>query len=171
MDDQDLRDQDPTLQRLHRLLTSGAITQAEFDQLIGAPGRDRVAAVGEDAQAVAERGMIVGNDANGTFNTGTLIQYIEAGKQPGASADALRKAYLARLMRQCDQVSLMAGEKATVSGGMKKRHTSASSTSSIANDSSPCSATPAAARPAWCISWRWRWPASCCSHRTTTSKA
>jgi formylglycine-generating enzyme required for sulfatase activity len=111
MDDQDFRDQDPTLQRLRRLLTNGAITQAEFDQLTGTSGRDSVAAIGEDAQAVAERGMIVGDNANGTFNTGILFQYIEAGKQPGASADALRKAYLARLMRQCDQVSLMAGDE------------------------------------------------------------
>lgn len=111
MDDQDLSEQDSKLQRLQRLLTSGAITQAEFDQLTGASGRDSVAAIGEDANAVAERGMIVGDHANGTFNTGILFQYIEAGKQPGASADALRKAYLARLMRQCDQVSLMAGDE------------------------------------------------------------
>jgi formylglycine-generating enzyme required for sulfatase activity len=102
---------DDKLQRLRQLLTSGAITQAEFDQLTGATGRDSIAAVGADAQAIGERGMAIGDNANGTFNTGLLIQYIEAGKQPGASADALRKAYLARLMRQCDQVSLMAGDE------------------------------------------------------------
>jgi formylglycine-generating enzyme required for sulfatase activity len=102
---------DDKLQRLRQLLTSGAITQAEFDQLTGATGRDSIAAVGADAQAIGERGMAIGDNANGTFNTGILIQYIEAGKQPGASAEALRKAYLARLMRQCDQVSLMAGDE------------------------------------------------------------
>ena len=104
-------DQDPTLQRLRRLLASEAITQAEFDQLTGTPGGDSTTAVGEGARAVAERGMAIGSHANGTFNTGTLIQYIAAGKQPGASADALRRAYLARLMQQCDQVSLMAGDE------------------------------------------------------------
>ncbi|GAA4784142.1 SUMF1/EgtB/PvdO family nonheme iron enzyme [Lysobacter hankyongensis] len=104
-------DHNPMLQDLRRLLASGEITQAVFDQLTGTLGRDSVAAIGEDAKAVGERGMIVGDHANGTFNTGTLIQYIKAGRQPGASADALRKAYLARLMRQCDQVSLMAGDE------------------------------------------------------------
>ena len=104
-------DQDPKLQRLSRLLASSAITQTEFDQLTGTLGGDGTVAVGEAAQAVAERGMAIGDNANGTFNTGTLIQYIEAGKQPGASADALRRAYLARLMQQCDQVSLMAGDE------------------------------------------------------------
>ncbi|MEQ1512619.1 MAG: SUMF1/EgtB/PvdO family nonheme iron enzyme [Lysobacteraceae bacterium] len=104
-------DQDPTLQRLRRLLASDAITQAEFDQLTATLGGGSALAAGQNAQAVAERGMSIGDNANGTFNTGTLIQYIEAGKQPGASADALRKAYLARLMQQCDQVSLMAGDE------------------------------------------------------------
>ena len=104
-------DQDPKLQRLSRLLASGAITQTEFDQLTGTLGAGGTAAVGEAAHAVSARGMAIGDNANGTFNTGTLIQYIAAGKQPGASADALRKAYLARLMQQCDQVSLMAGDE------------------------------------------------------------
>jgi formylglycine-generating enzyme required for sulfatase activity len=104
-------DQDPTLQRLRHLLASGEITQAVFDQLTATLGGGSALAAGQNAQAVAERGMSIGHNANGTFNTGTLIQYIEAGKQPGASADALRKAYLARLMQQCDQVSLMAGDE------------------------------------------------------------
>ncbi len=104
-------DQDPTLQRLRHLLTGGEITQAIFDQLTATLGGRSALAASQNAQAVAERGMAIGENANGTFNTGTLIQYIEAGKQPGASADELRKAYLARLMQQCDQVSLMAGDE------------------------------------------------------------
>jgi hypothetical protein len=104
-----------------RAWTTTHIDQSQFEAMAAAlrqtpataqhADAGAVIAHGAQAQAVGERGMAIGDNANGTFNTGTLIQYIAAGKQPGASADALRKAYLARLMQQCDQVSLMAGDE------------------------------------------------------------
>ncbi len=114
-------DTHPALAALRAMLDGGQIDQSQFEAMAAALRQtpatsqhaDAGAAIahGAQAQAVGKRGMAIGANANGTFNTGTLFQFIEAGKQPGASAEALRKAYLARLMQQCDQVSLMAGDE------------------------------------------------------------
>lgn len=116
-------DNHPALIQLRAALDSGQIDQALFESLAAAfrqPGAvsaqaDSGAAIanGPQAQALAQGAIQTGDNASGILNSGTLIQYITAGKQPGASAEVLRKAYLARLMQDCDQVSLMAGDPRT----------------------------------------------------------
>jgi formylglycine-generating enzyme required for sulfatase activity len=113
-------DQHPALAGLRAMLAAGQIDQTQFDAMAaalqpsaahaGQAGANVTVAHGEQATAVGAGGIKTGDNISGTVNTGTLIQLIAHGKQPGASAEVLRKAYLARLMQQCDQVSLMAGD-------------------------------------------------------------
>lgn len=103
------------LEFLRQLLREGRISQVEFDQQ--APGASAHAAdssaiaQGEGAHAQAARSVSVGGDNHGPINTGVqLTQIIEAAQAPGASETALRHAYLARLITQCNQLPLLAGE-------------------------------------------------------------
>ena len=102
------------LENLRRALDAGAIDQVTFDAaaagLLGArltgPG---AIAQGTGALAVGAGGVAVGGDNHAPINLGVLIQQAT---RPGASRQDLRRAYLARILRQADQLPLFAGDSA-----------------------------------------------------------
>lgn len=105
----------PALETLGQLLSAGTISQAQFDLL--APGVNAHAAdgsaiaQGDGANAQAQRSVQVGGDNHAAINTGIQFTHIfEAAQAPGASETTLRHAYLARLITQCNQLPLLAGE-------------------------------------------------------------
>lgn len=103
------------LQLLQQLLADEKIDQAQFQIMLAATGPSAVAgsatAAGEQAQALAAQAVAIDGDNTGSINTGVqLITHNGAGKVAGASADALRCAYLTRLMMQCNQMPLLAGD-------------------------------------------------------------
>lgn len=105
----------PALATLRQLLSAGTITQAQFDLL--APGVSAHAAdgsaiaQGDSARAVGAHAVLIDGDNQGPINSGVqLTQIFEAAQAPGASETALRHAYLARLITQCNQLPLLAGE-------------------------------------------------------------
>src|SRR5437879_3678167 len=93
--------------QLQRALDAGVIDQATFDaavaglkaQLLGSG----TVAQEQDSHAVGARGVVVEGDSNGNINTGIIIQI---GTGPGASKEELRRAYLARIITQVDQLPL-----------------------------------------------------------------
>lgn len=100
------------LAKLKRALESGAIDQDTFDAAVAGinaqlSGSGAIAQ-GQGATAVGARGVVAG-EVYGNINTGLIIQQ---GTQPGASKDDLRRAYLARILRQADQLPLFAGDSA-----------------------------------------------------------
>lgn len=112
---------DNALAQLRALLDSGVITQAMFDAAAAASqaratGGDEstqvlangAAAIGAGATALGAGAAQISGDLNGTLNLGVII---EQARQPGASADTLRRAYLARLLRDHNQLPLLAGEQ------------------------------------------------------------
>ena len=105
----------PALETLRQLLSAGTITQAEFD--LRASGVSAHAAEGsaiaqgDGAQAVGAHAVPIGGDNHGPINTGIqFTQIFEAAQAPGASETVLRHAYLVRLITQCNQLPLLAGE-------------------------------------------------------------
>ena len=104
------------LDQLKRALEAGHIDQATFDaaaagisaQLEGAGA----IAQGEGATAVGAGGVSIQGDNGGTVNLGVLIQHAT---RPGASVQDLRRAYLARILMQADQLPLLAGDSANAS--------------------------------------------------------
>ena len=109
------------LGQLRRALDAGNIDQATFDAAAaglraaasaGAGYRADAAggaaiAQGPGAIAAAPHAAVVQGDVSGMLNLGVII---EQARQPGAGADALRRAYLARLLAQTNQLPLLAGE-------------------------------------------------------------
>jgi len=99
------------IEQLKAALDAGLIDQATFDtastainaQLSGGGA----IAQGTGALAVGAGGVAIGGDNNGTINLGVLI---EQGKQPGASQDDLRRAYLARILLQANHLPLFADD-------------------------------------------------------------
>jgi len=69
-------------------------------------------AQGKRARAAGKRGVIVDGDNPGTINTGDTVYQtiIQQASQPGASADDLRRAYLAWLSARANELPLLAGE-------------------------------------------------------------
>jgi formylglycine-generating enzyme required for sulfatase activity len=101
------------LEQLKRALDAGVIDQATFNAAAAAlnaqlSGSGAIAQ-GQGASAVGARGVGVARDNYGPINTGVII---ELGTRPGASKDDLRRAYLARILRQADQLPLFAGDTA-----------------------------------------------------------
>ena len=96
-----------------RLLEEGVIDQAQYEiAMCGVASAARVqgggaVAHGDGATAVAEGGLVIRDSNHGTINYGILI---EQAAQPGASVATLRRAYLARVLRQAEQLPLFAGE-------------------------------------------------------------
>jgi formylglycine-generating enzyme required for sulfatase activity len=68
---------------------------------------DGAVAQGTDARAVGARGVNLEGGNYGVINTGTIIQ---TGTQPGASTIELRRAYLARILTQAEQLPLFAAD-------------------------------------------------------------
>ena len=102
---------DPKLTQLQHALAQGVIDQATFDaanaginaQLAGSGA----IAQGTDALALGGGAVLVQGNNPGTINLGVLIQQAA---QPGATGQDLRRAYLARLLQQADQLPLFAGD-------------------------------------------------------------
>ena len=98
------------LENLKLAFDAGAIDQATFDaaaagiqaQLAGAGAIAR----GPAAQAVGAGGVGIGGNNSGDINLGLIIQ----AAKPGASPQDLRRAYLARLLTQANQLPLSAGD-------------------------------------------------------------
>ena len=102
---------DPKLAQLQHALAAGVIDQATFDaataginaQLTGSGA----IAQGTDAIALGAGAVLVQGANHGAINLGVLIQQAA---QPGATGQTLRRAYLARLLQQADQLPLFAGD-------------------------------------------------------------
>lgn len=101
------------LEQLKRALEARLIDQDTFDtaaaginaQLSGSGA----IAQGQDALAVGARGVGITGNNYGNINTGLIIQ---RGTKPGASRVDLRRAYLARILTQANQLPLFAGDSA-----------------------------------------------------------
>ncbi|MFZ2852543.1 MAG: SUMF1/EgtB/PvdO family nonheme iron enzyme [Rhodocyclaceae bacterium] len=105
-----------TLENLKNALELGVIDQETFDTAVTAIAAvsARVAgsgaiAHGPGASAVAVGGVAIHGNSTGDINTGTIIQLAT---RPGASADDLRRAYLARIYQQANQLPLFSGDGA-----------------------------------------------------------
>jgi formylglycine-generating enzyme required for sulfatase activity len=102
------------LEQLKRALDAGAIDQVAYDAAAAAlsaqlKGSGAIAQ-GQDATAIGAAGVGVEGDNDGIVNTGVLIQQ---GTRPGASPADLRRAYLARILNQADQLPLFTGDGAS----------------------------------------------------------
>ncbi|MGH8472340.1 MAG: NACHT domain-containing protein, partial [Gammaproteobacteria bacterium] len=100
-------------EELQRLRAEGMLSQDTFDAAVAGlkaqlAGSGAIAQ-GQDALAVGAGGMAVGGDNYGNLNTGVIIQL---GTKPGASKEDLRRAYLARILAQANQLLLFAGDSA-----------------------------------------------------------
>ncbi|MGH9817723.1 MAG: NACHT domain-containing protein, partial [Candidatus Acidiferrales bacterium] len=101
------------IEQLERALEVGAIDQDTFDMAAAAINAQLsgggAIAQGQDALAVGAGGIAVGRDNYGNLNTGLIIQQAA---RPGASKENLRRAYLARILTQANQLLLFAGDSA-----------------------------------------------------------
>ena len=109
-----IEEQPPTrLEQLKRALDAGLIDRDTFDTAVAGinphlSGSGAIAQ-GKDALAVGSGGVAVQGDNQGIVNLGVLIQQAA---RPGASKEDLRKAYLARVLTQANQLPLFAGDSA-----------------------------------------------------------
>ena len=102
-----------SLDQLKRALDAGLIDQATFDAAAAAISA-RLAGSGAIAQgqgslAVGAGGVAVQGNNVGMINLGVLIQQAA---RPGASKEDLRRAYLARILTQANQLRLFTGDTA-----------------------------------------------------------
>src|SRR5713101_7309075 len=100
----DVQEKIAQLQRAH---DAGVIDQDTFDAAVAGLNARLVGsgaiAQGQDSLAVGERGVAIDGNSYGDIITGTIIQL---GTRPGASKTDLRRAYLARILTQVDQLPL-----------------------------------------------------------------
>jgi formylglycine-generating enzyme required for sulfatase activity len=113
MTDEDRRRLEQLQHALQRALDLGAIDQDTFDAAVAAM-RAQLAGSGAIAQGpgalgVGAQGVGITGDNYGDVNTGLIIQQ---GTRPGAGKADLRRAYLARILKQADQLPLFAGDDA-----------------------------------------------------------
>ena len=100
------------LEQLRRALDAGLIdrdTYVAFAAITAQLAGSGAIAQGQDATAVGAGGVAVQGDNQGTINLGVLIQQ---GIKPGASPADLRRAYLARILSQANQLPLFVGDSA-----------------------------------------------------------
>ena len=101
------------LDQLKRALDLGAIDQDTFNAAIAGIGAQLsgsgAIAQGQDALSVGSHAAGIRGDNYGDINTGVLIQLAA---KPGASKDDLRRAYLARILTQANQLPLFGGDSA-----------------------------------------------------------
>lgn len=99
------------IEKLKRALDAGAIDQDTYDAAVAGISAQVAGsgalAQGRGATAIGAGGVGVGGDNTGTINLGVLIQQ---GTRPGASEADLTRAYLARILRQADQLPLFVGD-------------------------------------------------------------
>ena len=107
--------QDPPTRfdQLKRALDAGLIDQDTFDAAVAGLGASisggGAIAQGERATAVGAAGVSVRGDSYGDINTGLIIQQAT---RPGAGREELRRAYLARVLRQAERLPLFAADSA-----------------------------------------------------------
>ena len=108
----------PNLAALQQWLAQGAITQAQFDGVVGvlalrkAPAGAAMAQ-GDDAKAVAAHGVLVDGDNHAPIHTGNVLNvYLETASQTDAGPEDLKRGYLARLMLQMDRLPPTMGDAA-----------------------------------------------------------
>jgi formylglycine-generating enzyme required for sulfatase activity len=106
-------EQQKKLDQLKNALDIGAIDQDTYDTAVAAMRATLTGsgglAQGDQARAAGAGGVIVDGNVTGDINTGLIIQ--QAAK-PGASKADLRRAYLARMLMQANQLPLFAGDSA-----------------------------------------------------------
>ena len=180
------------IEQLKRALDAGLIDQDTYETAVAAMNAQLnvsgAIAQGQDALSIGAGGVGVGRDNYGGINTGVIIQQAA---RSGASREDLRRAYLARILTQADQLPLFVGDSAKAQirlssvytalltqrsegdaaigrlardiGGSPKRTQKdcPRSTYSMPNASSCCSAGRAAARAPSSTSSRYAWPARC----------
>ena len=99
------------IEKLKQAFDEGHIDQETYDLAVSAiPATGPAHAVhasGAEATAVGTAGVLVKGKNQGDINTGIIIQQ---GTRPGASENDLRRAYLARILAQADQLPLFAGD-------------------------------------------------------------
>ena len=102
-----------SLEQLKNALDAGHIDRATFDVAVAGIGAKLegggAIAQGQGALAVGAGGVVVAGNSYGDINTGVIIQL---GTRPGASKEDLRRAYLARILIQADQLPLFASDGA-----------------------------------------------------------
>jgi hypothetical protein len=184
-------DEQKRVDQLRSALAAGLIDQDTYDTDVAAmraklQGSGAIAQ-GPDSLAVGAGSVGVGGDNQGVINLGLLIQQ---GTRPGASPRDLRYAYLARLLRQANQLPLFGGDCAKAQirlssvytalltqGGKGARErgahsnarcTDRRSTRSIPKASSFCSAGQAAARLRSSTSSPCVWPENCWARKRST---
>ncbi len=101
------------IEQLRCARDAGLIDQGTFDAAVAAMSAQLAGsgaiAQGQDALAVGAGGVGIGGDNHGPINLGVLIQQ---GTKPGASESDLRRAYLARILHQANQLPLFVGDGA-----------------------------------------------------------
>lgn len=95
----------PSLDQLKQALDAGLIDQATFDAATAGINAHLTGggaiAQGHDATAIGAHAVGIARDNYGNVNTGIIIQQ---GTRPGASKTDLRRAYLARILTQANQL-------------------------------------------------------------------
>ena len=103
----------PSLDQLKQALDAGLIDQATFDAATAGINAHLTGggaiAQGHDANAIGAHAVGIARDNYGNVNTGIIIQQ---GTRPGASKTDLRRAYLARILTQANQLPLFASDSA-----------------------------------------------------------
>lgn len=103
------------LEKLKLALDEGHIDQEAYDLVANSIQAAQPAhgahASGRDAPAVGPAAVLVNGNNQGAINTGIIIQQ---GTVPGASEQDLRRAYLARILTQTNQLPLFAGDSTNI---------------------------------------------------------
>jgi formylglycine-generating enzyme required for sulfatase activity len=101
------------IEQLKRALDAGLIDQDTYETAVAAMSAQLnvsgAIAQGQDALSIGAGGVGVGRDNYGGINTGVIIQQAA---RSGASREDLRRAYLARILTQADQLPLFVGDSA-----------------------------------------------------------
>jgi formylglycine-generating enzyme required for sulfatase activity len=106
-------EQQKRITQLQAALAAGLIDQDTYDTAVAAmqarlTGGGAIAQ-GANTQAVGAGGVLIAGDSSGFVNLGV---YIQQAARPGADAATLRRAYLARLLQQANQLPLFGGDSA-----------------------------------------------------------
>ncbi|MGH8552769.1 MAG: NACHT domain-containing protein, partial [Methylococcales bacterium] len=140
--------QPTSLEQLQRAFAAGLIDRATFEaaragieaRLSGGGAINQA----PDSTAVGQQSVAVASNNYGDINTGLLIQL---GSQAGASKEDLRRAYLARLLNQANQLPLFAADRASAQVKLSSVYTALLTQRSEPDRSIEFSAKPSGATP------------------------
>jgi len=111
------------IEQLDRALDAGLIDQATYETAVAAVNA-QLSGSGTIAQApvrfAVSRGAAVVGGTQGVINTGLIIQQ---GTKSGASREDLRRAYLARILAQANQLPLLVGDSPMVQISLSSLYT------------------------------------------------